>query len=431
MIVNGTIAKSPNVIVDYFHNPINPPGIVAITFTPSGNRSLEGLGFGGKFLLDNKIDLISVKCNNDNWFQSIPEESFALINKIIELKGYKTTVAYGSSMGGYAAIQFSKKFNCDVVVALSPQYTILEEFDKRWESHSKKIDWKYDITSENLSDDCKYVVFYDTYDLDKEHADRLKVLFGSDNFTGVAIPFGGHPVSNYLHESGILKELVLRIFRRQDFGEISLRRNKSRSKSYLKNLSTHLHKKNKLSLSLAIINKAIDLDADAPTYFVHKSTLLESMGRMSESIEALARAAELDSNPLISLRISKLLVGEKRFSEALQYIESGVKSSGDMAALHRQKSEILVGLEEIDAAIESASTASALDSKNPFYRIHLGNLYSKQGKFAEALSQINEGLAHSPNVAALYRNKVELLKRVGDAEAANLLLRTPEYAAAK
>jgi tetratricopeptide (TPR) repeat protein len=431
MIVNGTIIKSPNVVIDYFHNPISPPDIVAITFTPSMNRALDGLGFGGKFLIDNKIDLIAIKCNNDSWFQSIPDESFDLINKILELKGYKTTAAYGSSMGGYAAIQFSKKFKCDVVLALSPQYSILEDFDKRWESYSKKIDWKYNITPDDLSEDCKYVVAYDGYDQDKEHADRLKGLVGDGNFVGVELPFAGHPVSHFLQESGILKDLALSVFRGQRFEEMRLRANKKESKSYLKNLSVHLYKKNKANLSLSVINKAIELDSEASTYFVHKSTLLEGMGRVSESIEALARASELDSNPLIKLRISKLLVGEKRFAEALQYIDAGLKQSGELAILYRQKSEILVGLGELDLAIESANAASALDSKNPFYRIHLSNLYSKQSKFSEALAQIHEGLVHSPNVAALYRNKVELLKRLGDFDAANLVLQGADYASAK
>jgi tetratricopeptide (TPR) repeat protein len=431
MIVTGTIIKSPNVVVDYFHNPLSAPGVVAITFTPSGNRTLEGMGFGGKFLIDNKIDLVAVKCNNDSWFQSIPDESFDLINKILELKGYKTIVAYGSSMGGYAAVQFSKRFNCDIVLALSPQYSILEEFDKRWESYSKKVDWRYAISSDDISENCKYVVVYDTHDLDKEHADRLKSLAKNDNFHGVELPFSGHPVSHFLQESGILKDVALSVFRGQFFEEKNLRANKRKSKSYLKNLSTHLHKKNKPRLSLSVINMAIELDSEAPTYFVHKSTLLEGMGNIPESIQALARASELDSNPLIKLRISKLLVSEKRFAEALQYIDAGIKQSGKLAVLHRQKSEILVGLGDLDSAIESAHAASALDARNPFYRIHLSNLYSKQGKYSEAIAQVDEGLVHSPSVAALYRNKVELLKKVGDSNAANLVLQAPEYAAAK
>lgn len=431
MIVTGTIIKSPNVVIDYFHNPLNTPGIVAITFTPSGNRTLEGMGFGGKFLIDNKIDLVAVKCNNDSWFQSIPDESFELINKILELKGYKTVVAYGSSMGGYAAIQFSKRFKCDIVLALSPQYSILEDFDKRWESYSKKIDWKYKITSDDLNETCKYVVVYDAHDLDGEHADRLKGVVGNDNFIGVELPFAGHPVSHFLQESKILKEMALSIFRGQRFDENRLRANKKESKSYLKNLAVHLHKKNKSNLSLSVINKAIELDSEASTYFVHKSTLLEGMGKVSESIEALARASELDSNPLIKIRISKLLVGDKRFAEALQYIDAGLKQSGELAILYRQKSEILVGVGDLDLAVESANTACTLDAKNPFYRIYLSNLYSKQGKFSEALAQVHEGLVHSPNVAALYRNKVELLKKLGDFDGAKLILQGAEYASAK
>lgn len=428
MIVNGTITKSQNVVIDYFHKPLNLPGIVAITFTPSGNRVLDGLGFGGKFLLDNKVDLISVKCNNDSWFQTIPEESFELINQIIENKGYSTVVAYGSSMGGYAAIQFSKKFKCNIVLALSPQFSITENFDKRWESHAKKVDWKYNIGSEDLDPTCKYFIFYDPYDLDKEHADRVLALSKIGNITNVSIPFSGHPVSHYLQETGVLKEVALTVFRGDTLQNINLRKNKARSKSYLKNLSTYLHKRNKLALSLAVINKAIELDSESSAYFMHKGTLLESMGRVDEAIEAFERCFELDQNPLVKLRISKILVGEKRFSEALEHIDAGIKHSSGMAVLHRQRSEILVGLGDMESAIDSVVVALAHDPKNPFYRIHLSNLYSKQGRFADALIAVDDGISHSPTVSALYRNKIEILKKLGDFEGAKAVSQMPEYA---
>lgn len=428
MIVNGTITKSSNVVVDYFHKPLNVPGVVAITFTPSGNRVLDGLGFGGKFLLDNKVDLISVKCNNDSWFQTIPEEAFELINRIVDNKGYTTVVAYGSSMGGYAAIQFSKRFKCDVVLALSPQFTILESFDKRWESHAKKVDWKYSIGPDDIDGACKYFVFYDPHDLDREHADRVRKLSTAGNVLNVAIPFAGHPVSHYLQEVGILKEVALTVFRGGDLGCINLRKNRGRSKSYLKNLSLQLHKKKKLALSLRVINKAIELDPESSAYFMHKGTLLEGMGQVDAAIESFERCAELDSNPLIKLRISKILVGEKRFSEALEYIESGIKLSPGMAVLHRQRSEILAGLDDMESAIDSIIVALTLDPKNPFYRIHLSNIYSKQGRFADALCAIDEGISHSPTVLVLYRNKIEILKKLGDFEGAKAVTLIPEYA---
>ncbi|HEN8799555.1 TPA: hypothetical protein U8251_002130 [Pseudomonas putida] len=429
MIVNGTITKSPNVVIDYFHKPLNLPEIVAITFTPSGNRVLDGLGFGGKFLLDNKIDLISVKCNNDSWFQTIPEDSFELINQIIENKGYSTIVAYGSSMGGYAAIQFSKRFKCNIVLALSPQFSIIESFDKRWESHAKKVEWKYNISSNDLESSCKYYVFYDPHDLDKEHADRVLALSAEANVTNVAIPFAGHPVSHYLQETGVLKEVALSIFRGDTPHDINLRKNKARSKSYLKNLSVYLHKKDKLALSLSVINKAIELDGESSTYFMHKGTLLESMGRVDDAVEAFERCFELDPNPLIKLRISKILVGEKRFAEALEHIDAGILKSSAMAVLHRQRSEILVGLGDMESAIDSVVVALSHDPKNPFYRIHLSNLYSKQGRFADALVAVDDGITHSPNVSALYRNKIEILKKLGDFEGAKVVSQMPEYAA--
>lgn len=128
---------------------------------------------------------------------------------------------------------------------------------------------------------------------------------------------------------------------------------------------------------------------------MHKGTLLESMGRVDEAIEAFERCFELDQNPLVKLRISKILVGEKRFSEALEHIDAGIQQTSGMAVLHRQRSEILVGLGDMESAIDSVVAALTHDPKNPFYRIHLSNLYSKQGRFADALIAVDDGISHS------------------------------------
>ena len=181
MIVNGTIIKSSNLCVDYYHNPLIPPHMIAITFSPSGNRSLTGEGFGGKFLLSNKIDVIAFKCDNDDWFQSVTIEHLETVNRIVSLKGYNSVVAYGSSMGGYAAIQCSKYLGCNTVLALSPQYSIADELECRWEKLSNKIIWNHPISSDSISKEGRYVIAYDRHDLDMAHAKPLEKLTPTEN----------------------------------------------------------------------------------------------------------------------------------------------------------------------------------------------------------------------------------------------------------
>lgn len=430
MIVNGTIIKSSNLCVDYYHNPLIPPHMVAITFSPSGNRTLTGEGFGGKFLLSNKIDVIAFKCDNDDWFQSVTIELLEEINRIINLKGYSSVVAYGSSMGGYAAIQFSKYIGCNAVLALSPQYSIVDEFDCRWEKLSNKILWNHQISPESISKECKYVIAYDPHDLDNAHAQLFEKLIPAENYVFLELPFAGHPVSSFLLESNQLKELALNVFLGSDVINTDFRTSRKTSKSYLRNLSFHLYKNKKFSRALFVINKAIELDQSTPSLFIHKGTILEAMGKLPESVDSLIEAIQLDSNPLIILRASKLLTKHGKYQSALQLIDKGLSLHSDMAVLHRQKSEVLLGLSKLELALHSAKLACFLDNSNPFYRVHISHLYIKLEKYDEALVEVNEGLTASPNIGALYKKKIEILRKLGDCAGAEILAKTPECLAA-
>lgn len=427
MIVSGPILSSDTLVIDYFHNPTVPSRLIAITFTSSANRALEGLGFGGKFLLDNKIDVIAVKCSSDDWYQSIPDESFELIERIVRHKEYSKVVSYGASMGGYAAILFSERLKCDVVLALSPQYSIVESFDKRWESHARKILWRHKVSREAIRQSCQYVIIYDEHDLDKGHAERFSSLIPEANYVGIGLPFGGHPISNYLLEVGVIKNVALRVFLGDRVDCRNLMENRRASKSFLKNLSIYLYKKNKSALSLLMIDRAIKLDGGVSSFFTHKSLVLEGMGRLNDSISSLISAINLDANPLLKLRVSKLLMEGGRYEEALRYIDSGLTEFGDMAVLHRKKSEILLAQSELILAVSSATIACDIEPRNPYYRIHLSGVYVRQGRYDAALLEVDRALIFTPRIAALYRTKIEILRRLGDAEAAEVVLRSQEY----
>ena len=54
-------------------------------------------------------------------------------------------VAYGTSMGGYAAIQLSAALKLDAVLALSPQFEVDKAYDTRWKVLANSIDYRYRI----------------------------------------------------------------------------------------------------------------------------------------------------------------------------------------------------------------------------------------------------------------------------------------------
>ena len=87
------------------------------------HRTLDRPGFGEAFLLKYGIDAVHVVCRGNEWFQ-YDDLRPALELAAREIGGYENRVAYGLSMGGYAAINFSDWLGVDRVIAIAPQYSI-------------------------------------------------------------------------------------------------------------------------------------------------------------------------------------------------------------------------------------------------------------------------------------------------------------------
>jgi hypothetical protein len=69
------------------------------------------------------IPCIGIIAKGPNWF---PRESLLAASQIIIplLRPYESRITYGGSMGGYAAIKFSRLFDATEVIALCPQWSI-------------------------------------------------------------------------------------------------------------------------------------------------------------------------------------------------------------------------------------------------------------------------------------------------------------------
>jgi hypothetical protein len=248
--------------IEYFYDDKKINQNIAFVFTPFMNRNLEGNSYGGDLLLNNGFDVIAFKVSNDNWFQSIPLLLFDLISQIILKKKYIKKIAYGSSMGGYAAIALSNLLDASTVIAFSPQYRIDEDFDKRWASRAREINFNYRITDETINKDCIFFVIYDNKDLDQLHVERISKIIPRNNLNLIKIPFAGHPVTNYLYEVGLIKKVVIQLSQKNSINQINFIQSKKKSKYYLLNISRMLFERNHFKWSLNIIVSTIQLTDD-------------------------------------------------------------------------------------------------------------------------------------------------------------------------
>jgi len=290
----GTVINSSEFQrVEYFCNNQKRNDAVAFTFTPWGNRTLEGNMFGGEVLLQSGFDVIAFKISNDDWFQSIPSRVFEIINSVTTYNQYKMKVGYGSSMGAYASIAFSKLLDLDKAVVISPQFSIGEPFDERWISDSKRINVVYRISEDEISQNCKFEILYDDKDLDRLHVEKLVKVIPEENVELYKLPYSGHPATNYLHEIKQTYEII-KDCRSGSVNRFNLRADRSRSHTYLSNLSAALNSSRKFKMSLSAIDSAIALNSSRAPYHKTRSDVLEKLNRVDESINSLRIAISLD-----------------------------------------------------------------------------------------------------------------------------------------
>ncbi len=113
-------------------------------------------------------------------------------------------------MGGYAAIRFGDLVGARAAIALSPQFSIdrnVVPFECRWSGDARRIDFVIESETHKTFAELVYVC-YDPYDLDRRHIE----LFRKETaLVELAIPHGGHPVTGFLAEAGLLGEFVLSV----------------------------------------------------------------------------------------------------------------------------------------------------------------------------------------------------------------------------
>lgn len=280
--------------VDYFRNENASHTKIAFVFCPMMNRILDGNAFGGEFLIHHGYDVVSFKVTNDDWFQGLPEHLFDDIEALIAERNYDERIGYGASMGGYAAIAFSRKLKLDRAVCFSPQFAIDQSFDTRWQPFASLVEWRYKIELDQINPKARITVLFDPYNPDIEHVRRISEV--CENVALIALPYAGHPVTHFLNEMGLLKVLAQTVLDDGDLGDFRrrMRVEKKRSPTYQFTLSAQALARGHLAAAYNIMLELIKNSADRPEYHWHTSNILSAMGRAEEAIAAAQKALALD-----------------------------------------------------------------------------------------------------------------------------------------
>ncbi len=302
---------------------------LAFTFTEFGARTDAGSGYGGKFLLDSGFDVIAVKSRVDTWYQDLPDAAFEQVERFLAGNGtrYAWRAAYGSSMGAYAAIAFSRTLSLDAVAAISPQVDITQPWDTRWAAAARRIGAMRALDRSSWRRGCRYVVMFDPWDLDAKHYAKLDAAFPSGSLLPVRVRFAGHPAGFHLSETECLKPIAFAALTGAGLAEPcrDLRRLRARSATYLFHLAGHCLATRKLAWADQAITAALrirPLDAELN----YRAALIAERNEPDRAIGTAATAVALaPRHPVMAFTLSRLLFRQGLNGPALHQIEAAIR----------------------------------------------------------------------------------------------------------
>ena len=249
-----------------------------VTFASyTDDRTLDRLGFGQDFFHARGIDAIHVLSRENRWYQH-PELMDALATIAAATADYERVIAYGSSMGGFAALRYGGTCGANVGLALSPQYSVdpaIAPFDRRWADDVARIAFRDDADLPTLP------LQYIAYDPRDAHDRSHFALFAAQSPTiGLPVPHGGHPVGSYLLETDLLRALLEQIesgsFDDRAYArELRRRRRPSGHYFYVLAHRMPLHRPRQ---KVALARLAVETQPDNPLYRSQLGNALDAAG---------------------------------------------------------------------------------------------------------------------------------------------------------
>ena len=205
------------------------------------------------------LNVVYVICTGPHWYQ-YPDTEAATSAIAAYTKGFSKVITYGTSMGAYAALLFSRPIGAHAVLSFSPQYSLDPQkvpFEKRWRDHLSEINELHGFVSDNMETglilDGQVIIMYDPLDDDSKHVALLRNI---RPLSEVVLPFSKHRSLRVLSEVGLASQ-ILRSIVDTEIDTVQLRSSfralRRGSATYMAYLARHLEKFNKQSAKTAAL----------------------------------------------------------------------------------------------------------------------------------------------------------------------------------
>lgn len=315
--------------------------ICYVTFDSyTDDRTLDRVGFGETFFRSRGLDSIHVVSRDNQWYQ-YDELAEALAAIRAAVAGYSQVIAYGSSMGGFAALHYGGACGASIGIAISPQFSVdpaVVPFEYRWTSDVARIRFRDDAPAPPAT---QYILYDPRDRCDRQHFE----LFAARSPTiAIEIPNGGHPVGGCVAETALFEPMFEAIhtgtFEPAGFTR-ELRRRRRQSGQYLFTLAQRVPAC-RMEQKIALARMAVSASIHDPAYLSFYATVLDSAGRNAAARTSHDRAIEMSSGGLHSLHNLMLhheMIGE--LAEARAIVDALIVRFPDVTMLRESRARLL------------------------------------------------------------------------------------------
>lgn len=378
-VVHQTLFTGADIQLDAYEGG-HPLSIV--TFEARDKRisavtpSRFGPGFGRGRFAPMGFNEYLIKRNRNHWFQT------AEIEEVAEIVRQRTegtrVITYGSSMGGFAAINFAPMLGAHSFIAVSPLHDVSlgnEAGDRRW-VESAQIDFTHSLIRSGECRDAEGYVFYAFDGHDEKHADLIQRDTAA---TLVPVEYGGHPCSFYINATYKLKRIIAEVAA----GEFAL----------------------------DTFRRDIDA-ATLDTYYPYERQALQAAQAddLHGAIERLGVA--LQKSPGLPRLLLKLGELQRRIGD----IEESERTYRSVLADHPHSAEAQVGIShalaargEFTAAVHAVHTAIRIKPRHQYYS-RLAEWLIRTGDLREAEQALMKVIELEP-AAVVAPKRLEALRR--------------------
>lgn len=347
-----------------------PTELTLVTFSPVGIYA-NGAHYWGQTVADTlNLRTIGIIARDDSWY---PEASMARGLEAVRPLLRGRVLVYGSSMGAYAAIRYSRRLAADTVIAFSPQATISpvdfpDNSYRRFFVPSLHADMR--IRPDDLGGRI-YLFFDPHYDEDRQHAQLIPHAAGlrrihvpalrhNTNLVGI----GTRAISSLFEGCLSRDERVFKPLIR------TAKRNASRA---YEGLALHLQERGKPGWARAAL--------------------------------ARAEAAAPSRDRQVRVHVGWAAIVERRGgrAEAIALLREGIAAIGDAAELWRELGAMQIRAADYAGAADAFAQAVRLGPHNPAVYHGYAHALLMCGRREDAIEAVAGGVKSCPDEVTLRR----------------------------